>query len=268
MDVRAAVVHGPNQPFVMETLQLDGPREGEVLVHIKTTGLCHSDLHVYEGKLPWAFPALLGHEAAGVVVECGPGVTRFKPGDHVIPFLIPHCEKCGYCHSTKTNLCVEAFARLKPGESRFSLNGKPVTQLWGLGTFADYSVLPVNMLAKVRDDAPFDPICYIGCGATTGLGAALFAAKVEAGSSVVIFGLGGIGLNVVQGARLAGAKKIIGVDTNPAKEAIARQFGATDFVNPKLVEKLTSHLMKLTAGGADYTFECIGNPQVMRQAFE
>ncbi len=247
MDVRAAVVHGPNQPFVMETLQLEGPREGEVLVHIKTTGLCHSDLHVYEGKLPWAFPALLGHEAAGVVVECGPGVTQFKPGDHVIPFLIPHCEKCGYCHSPKTNLCVEAFSRLKPGESRFSLNGKPVTQLWGLGTFADYSVLPVNMLAKVRDDAPFDPICYIGCGATTGLGAALFAAKVEAGSSVVIFGLGGIGLNVVQGARLAGARKIIGVDTNPAKEAIARQFGATDFVNPKAVEKLTSHLMKLTA---------------------
>nr|WP_322110995.1 zinc-binding dehydrogenase [Steroidobacter gossypii] len=268
LQVRAAVVHGPNQPFVIETLQLEGPREGEVLVHIKSTGLCHSDLHVFEGKLPWQFPALLGHEAAGVVVECGPGVTRFKPGDHVIPFLIPHCEKCGYCHSPKTNLCVEAFTRLKPGESRFSLNGKPVTQLWGLGTFADYSVLPVNMLAKVRDDAPFDPICYIGCGATTGLGAALFAAKVEPGSSVVVFGLGGIGLNVVQGARLAGAKKIIGVDTNPAKEAVARQFGATDFVNPKTVEKLTSHLMKLTGGGADYTFECIGNPQVMRQAFE
>ncbi|WP_349263222.1 zinc-binding dehydrogenase [Steroidobacter sp.] len=268
MEVRAAVVHGPNQPFVIETLQLEGPREGEVLVHIKSTGLCHSDLHVYEGKLPWQFPALLGHEAAGVVVECGPGVTKFKPGDHVIPFLIPHCEKCGYCHSPKTNLCVEAFTRLKPGESRFSLNGKPVTQLWGLGTFADYSVLPVNMLAKVRDDAPFDPICYIGCGATTGLGAALFAAKVEAGSSVVVFGLGGIGLNVVQGARLAGAKKIIGVDTNPAKEAVARQFGATEFVNPKTVEKMTSHLMKLTGGGADYTFECIGNPQVMRQAFE
>ena len=268
IDVRAAVVHAPNQPFVIETLQLEGPREGEVLVHIKSTGLCHSDLHIYEGKLPWAYPALLGHEAAGVVVECGPGVTQFKPGDHVIPFLIPHCGKCGYCHSTKTNLCVEAFSRLKPRESRFSLDGKPVTQLWGLGTFADYSVLPADMLAKVRDDAPFDPICYIGCGATTGLGAALFAAKVEAGSSVVVFGLGGIGLNVVQGARLAGAKKIIGVDTNPGKEAIARQFGATDFVNPKTVEKLGSHLMKLTGGGADYSFECIGSTQVMRQAFE
>ena len=268
LEVRAAVVHAPNQPFTIESLQLEGPREGEVLVHIKATGLCHSDLHVIEGKVPWAFPALLGHEAAGVVVECGPGVTKFKPGDHVIPFLIPHCEKCGYCQSPKTNLCVEAFARLKPRESRFSLDGKPVTQLWGLGTFADYSVLPVDMLAKVRDDAPFDPICYIGCGATTGLGAALFAAKIEAGSSVVVFGLGGIGLNVVQGARLAGAKKIIGVDTNPAKETIARQFGVTDFVNPKAVEKLTSHLMKLTGGGADYSFECIGNAQVMRQAFE
>src|SRR5690606_10107309 len=163
-----AVVHGPNEPFVIETLQLEGPREGEVLVHIKTTGLCHSDLHIQQGHLPWQFPALLGHEAAGVVVECGPGVTRFKPGDHVIPFLIRHCEPCAYCHSPKPNRCVEAFTRLKAaGESRFSLNGKPVSQLWGLGTFADYSVLPVNMLAKVRDDAPFDPICYIGCGATT-----------------------------------------------------------------------------------------------------
>jgi S-(hydroxymethyl)glutathione dehydrogenase / alcohol dehydrogenase len=268
LNVRAAVVHGPNQPFVIENVQLEGPREGEVLVHIKATSLCHSDLHAYEGKLPWQFPAILGHEAAGIVVECGPGVTKLKRGDHVIPFLIPHCGKCAYCNSSKTNLCVEAFARLRPRESRFSLDGKPVTQLWGLGTFVDYTVLPIDALAKVRDDAPFDPICYIGCGATTGLGAALFAAKVEAGSSVVIFGLGGIGLNVVQGARLAGAKSIIGVDTNPAKEAIARRFGATEFVNPASVEKLTSHLMKLTGGGADYSFECIGSPQVMRQAFE
>lgn len=268
LNVRAAVAHGPNQPFAIENVQLEGPREGEVLVHVKTTGLCHSDLHVYEGKLPWQFPAILGHEAAGVVVERGSGVTKFKPGDHVIPFLIPHCGQCAYCNSSKTNLCVEAFTRLRPRESRFSLAGKPVSQLWSLGTFADYTVLPVDALAKVRDDAPFDPICYIGCGATTGLGAALFAAKVEAGSSAVIFGLGGIGLNVVQGARLAGAKRIIGVDTNPAKEAIARRFGATEFVNPASVEKLTSHLMKLTGGGADYSFECIGNPQVMRQAFE
>lgn len=268
LDVRAAVVHGPNQPFVIETLQLDGPREGEVLVQVKATGLCHSDLHVYEGKLPWQFPALLGHEAAGVVVECGPGVTDFKPGDHVIPFLIPHCGKCAYCRSSKTNLCTEALARLRPRESRFSLAGRPVSQLWGLGTFADYTVLPADTITKVRDDAPFDPICYIGCGATTGLGAALFAARVEPGSSVIVFGLGGIGLNVVQGAKLAGAKAIIGVDTNPAKEPIARRFGATEFVDPGSIDKLTAHLMKLTGGGADYTFECIGIPQVMRQAFE
>jgi S-(hydroxymethyl)glutathione dehydrogenase / alcohol dehydrogenase len=268
LNVRAAVAHAPNQPMTIETVQLEGPREGEVLVHVKATGLCHSDLHALEGNVPWQFPAILGHEAAGVVVECGPGVTKFKLGDHVIPFLIPHCGKCLYCHSSKTNLCVEAFTRLRPRESRFSLNGKPVTQLWGLGTFADYTVLPVDTIAKVRDDAPFDPICYIGCGATTGLGAALFAARIEAGSSVVVFGLGGIGLNVVQGARLAGAKTIIGVDTNPGKEAIARRFGATEYLNPKTIEKLTGHIMKLTGGGADYSFECIGSPQVMRQAFE
>ena len=268
LNVRAAVVHGVNQPFSIETVQLDGPREGEVLIQVRATGLCHSDLNAYEGKTPWQFPAILGHEAAGVVAECGPGVTKFKPGDHVIPFLIPQCGKCQYCASDKTNLCAEGIARLRPRESRFSLDGKPVTQLWGLGTFAEYTVLPVDTIAKVRNDAPFDPICYIGCGATTGLGAALFAAKIERGSSVVVFGLGGIGLNVVQGARLAGARLIVGVDTNPAKEAIARKFGATEFVNPKAVDKLTSHIMKLTNGGADYTFECIGAPQVMRQAFE
>ena len=269
LNVRAAILHAPNEPFAIETVQLEGPREGEVLIHVKATGLCHSDLHVYEGKMPWQFPALLGHEAAGVVVECGPGVTKFKPGDHVIPFLLPHCGKCAYCAAPeKTNLCVEGFNRLRPRESRFSLNGKPVSQLWGLGTFADYTVMPQDTIAKVREDAPFDPICYIGCGATTGIGAALFAAKIERGSSVVVFGLGGIGLNVVQGARLAGARTIIGVDMNPAKEAIAREFGATEFVNPKQVEKITSHLMKLTNGGADYSFECIGIPQVMRQAFE
>ncbi|HEX7012449.1 MAG TPA: alcohol dehydrogenase catalytic domain-containing protein [Steroidobacteraceae bacterium] len=268
LNVRAAVVHGPNEPFVIETVQLEGPREGEVLVQVKATGLCHSDLHVYEGKLPWQFPAILGHEAAGIVLECGPGVSGFKPGDHVIPFLLPRCGKCHYCRSSKTNLCSEAFARLRPRESRFSLDGKPVSQLWSLGTFAEYTVLPADTIAKVRDDAPFDPICYVGCGATTGLGAALFAAKVERGSSVIVFGLGGIGLNVVQGARLAGARMIIGVDTNPRKEAMARHFGATDFVNPATVQKLTSHLMKLTQGGADYTFECIGSPEVMRYAFE
>ena len=268
LQVRAAVAHAPNQPFTIETVQLEGPREGEVLIQIKATGLCHSDLHAFEAKVPWQFPAILGHEAAGIVVECGAGVTQFKPGDHVIPFLIPQCGKCLFCASSKTNLCVEAFARLRPRQSRFSLDGKPVTQLWGLGTFADYTVLPVDTIAKVRDDAPFDPICYIGCGAITGLGAALFAAKIEPDSSVIVFGLGGIGLNVVQGAKLAGARIIVGVDTNPAKESIARKLGATEFVNPKTVEKLTHHLMQLTGAGADYSFECIGNPQVMRQALE
>ncbi|MBC7984680.1 MAG: alcohol dehydrogenase catalytic domain-containing protein [Candidatus Obscuribacterales bacterium] len=268
MNVRAAVALAPNQPFVITTVQLDGPGEGEVLIQVKATGLCHSDLNAYEGKSPWQFPAILGHEAAGVVVECGPGVTKFKQGDHVIPFLIPHCGKCLYCGSEKTNLCIEGFNRLRPGKSRFSLDGKPISQLWGLGTFAEYTVLPQDTLAKVRDDAPFDRICYIGCGATTGLGAALFAAKIEAGSSVVVFGLGGIGLNVVQGARLAGAKTIVGIDTNDSKETIAREMGATHFINPKTVEKLTSHLVKLTGAGADYSFECIGNPAVMRQALE
>lgn len=268
MNVRAAVLHGPNQPFAIETVQLDPPGDGEVLIQVKSTGLCHSDVHVYEGKAPWKFPAILGHEAAGIVVDYGPGVTQFEPGDHVIPFLIPHCGSCRFCTSGKTNLCQEAFERLRPREGRFSLNGQPVTQLWGLGTFAEYTVVPANMLAKVRKDAALDTICYIGCGATTGLGAALFAAKIEPGSSVVVFGLGGIGLNVVQGARLAGARQIIGVDTNPKKEPIARRFGATDFVDPSGVENIAKHLAAMTHGGADYSFECIGIPHVMRAALE
>ena len=268
MNVTAAILHSPNEPFRFETVQLEGPGEGEVLIQVKATGLCHSDLHVCEGNVPWGFPALLGHEAAGVVVECGAGVKDFAPDDHVIPFLIPRCGKCTFCASSKTNLCVEALTRLRPRASRFSLSGKPVTQLWGLGTFAQYTVLPADTLAKVRKDAPFDPICYIGCGATTGLGAALFSARIEPGSSVVVFGLGGIGLNVVQGARMAGARMIIGIDSNPAKEAIAREFGATEFLNPSAIPKLSSYLMKLTGGGADYSFECIGNPITMRQALE
>ena len=268
MNVTAAILHSPNEPFRFETVQLEGPGEGEVLIQVKATGLCRSDLHVCEGNVPWEFPALLGHEAAGVVVECGAGVKDFAPGDHVIPFLIPRCGKCTFCASSKTNLCVEALTRLRPRASRFSLSGKPVTQLWGLGTFAQYTVLPADTLAKVRKDAPFDPICYIGCGATTGLGAALFSARIEPGSSVVVFGLGGIGLNVVQGARMAGARMIIGIDSNPAKEAIAREFGATEFLNPSAIPKLSSYLMKLTGGGADYSFECIGNPITMRQALE
>jgi S-(hydroxymethyl)glutathione dehydrogenase / alcohol dehydrogenase len=268
MQVRAAIAPAPNQPFSIETIELDDPRAGEVLIQIKATGLCHSDLHVYEGNVPWQFPAVLGHEAAGVVVECGPGVTQFEPGDHVIPFLIPHCGKCSFCVSPKTNLCVEALARLRPQDGRFSFKGQRLTQLWGLGTFAEYTVVPADTVARVRADAPFDPICYLGCGATTGLGAALFSAKIESSSSVVVFGMGGIGLNVVQGARIAGATTIIGIDTNPAKEAIARSFGVTDFIDPRPIPRLTSHLMKLTGGGADYSFECIGNPATMRQALE
>lgn len=268
MKVRAAIAHAPNEPLTIETVDLDSPRAGEVLVQVKATGLCHSDLHVLAGNVPWQFPAVLGHEAAGVVVECGPEVEHLAPGDHVIPFLIPRCGKCAYCASPKTNLCMEAFARLRPRESRFSRNGTPLTQLWALGTFAEYTVLPADTLAKVRSDAPFDPICYVGCGATTGVGAALFAAKIEAGASVVVFGLGGIGLNVIQGAKLAGARMIIGVDLNPEKEQVARRLGATEFLNPTTVPKLTSHLMKLTGGGADYSFECIGLPATMRQAFE
>ena len=268
MKIRAAIAHAPNEPLTIDLVDLAGPREGEVLIQVKATGLCHSDLHVLSGNVPWAFPALLGHEAAGIVVECGAGVTQFAPGDHVIPFLIPRCGKCAYCASAKTNLCVEALARLRPRESRFSLAGKPLSQLWSLGTFAEYTVVPADTLAKVRNDAPFDPICYVGCGATTGLGAALFAAKIERGSAVVVFGLGGIGLNVVQGAKLADARVIVGIDTNPTKEAIARRLGATEFLDPTTVPKLTSHLMKLTGGGADYSFECIGQPATMRQAFE
>ena len=265
LNVRAAVVHGPNQPFVVEEVQLEGPRAGEVLVQVKTTGLCHSDLHAYEGKVPWQFPAILGHEAAGVIVECGPGVTQFKVGDHVIPFLIPQCGVCvlPFDEDELVRRSFRACGRGEPLLARRQASHATV----GTGHVRGVHGAAVDTIAKVRDDAPFDPICYIGCGATTGLGAALFAAKVERGSSVIVFGLGGIGLNVVQ-ARLAGAKTIIGVDTNPDKEAIARRFGATEFVDPRKVEKLTSHLMKLTGGGADYTFECIGSPQVMRQAFE
>ena len=268
MKVTAAIAYAANEPLRIERVDLDGPREGELLIAVKATGICHSDLHVLEGNVPWQFPALLGHEAAGVVVECGPNVKGFEPGDHVIPFLIPRCGRCAYCASSKTNLCMEALARLRPRESRFALSGQPISQLWGLGTFADHTVVPADTVAKVRKDAPFDPICYIGCGATTGLGAALFSACIETGSSVVVFGLGGIGLNVVQGAKLAGARTIIGIDTNPSKEAIAREFGATEFLQPNAVPKLISHLMKLTGGGADYSFECIGNPMTMRQAFE
>ncbi|HEY1075399.1 MAG TPA: S-(hydroxymethyl)glutathione dehydrogenase/class III alcohol dehydrogenase [Fontimonas sp.] len=275
MDVRAAVAFAAAQPLSIETVQLEGPREGEVLVEIKATGLCHTDKYTLSGADPEGlFPAILGHEGAGVVVDVGPGVKGLKKGDHVIPLYTPECRECDYCTSQKTNLCqkirtTQGRGLMPDGSSRFSYKGKPVLHYMGCSTFANYTVLPEIALAKVRSDAPFDKICYIGCGVTTGIGAVLFTAKVEAGTNCVVFGLGGIGLNVIQGLKMVGADMIVGVDTNPAREAMARKFGMTHFVNPATVEgDLVAHLVELTKGGADYSFECIGNVQVMRQALE
>ncbi|ULQ46610.1 S-(hydroxymethyl)glutathione dehydrogenase/class III alcohol dehydrogenase [Flagellatimonas centrodinii] len=275
MDVRAAVAFEAGKPLSIETVQLDGPRAGEVLVEIKATGLCHTDKYTLSGADPEGlFPAILGHEGAAVVVDVGPGVKHLKKGDHVIPLYTPECRECEYCLNPKTNLCqairsTQGQGLMPDGSSRFSYQGKPVLHYMGCSTFANYTVLPEIALAKIRDDAPFDKVCYIGCGVTTGIGAVLFTAKVEAGANCVVFGLGGIGLNVIQGLKMVGANQIIGVDMNPARETMARQFGMTDFVNPKDVEgDLVAHLVELTGGGADYTFECIGNVQVMRQALE
>jgi len=275
MDVRAAVAFAAGQPLSIETVQLAGPREGEVLVEIKATGLCHTDKYTLSGADPEGlFPAILGHEGAGVVVDVGPGVKSLKKGDHVIPLYTPECRECDYCTSQKTNLCqkirgTQGKGLMPDGSSRFSFQGKPVLHYMGCSTFANYTVLPEIALAKVREDAPFESICYIGCGVTTGIGAVIFTAKVEAGTNCVVFGLGGIGLNVIQGLKMVGANMIVGVDTNPAREKMARQFGMTHFVNPKDIEgDLVAHLVELTKGGADYSFECIGNVQVMRQALE
>ncbi|MEA2755646.1 MAG: S-(hydroxymethyl)glutathione dehydrogenase / alcohol dehydrogenase [Aliidongia sp.] len=275
MDVRAAVALAAGQPLSIETVQLDGPRAGEVLVEIKATGICHTDKFTLSGEDPEGmFPAILGHEGAGIVVETGPGVTSLKAGDHVIPLYTPECRECEYCLSRKTNLCqkirtTQGRGVMPDGTSRFSLGGKPVLHYMGCSTFANYTVLPEIALAKIRPDAPFDKVCYIGCGVTTGIGAVLFTARVEAGATVVVFGLGGIGLNVLQGARLVGAGMIVGVDVNPAREALARKFGMTHFVNPKEVKgDLVAHLVELTKGGADYSFECVGNTTLMRQALE
>jgi S-(hydroxymethyl)glutathione dehydrogenase/alcohol dehydrogenase len=277
MDVRAAIAFEAGQPLRIETVQLDGPREGEVLVEMKATGLCHTDKYTLSGADPEGlFPAILGHEGAGVVAEVGPGVTTLRPGDHVIPLYTPECRACKSCLSRKTNLCTSIRATqgrglMPDGTSRFSFQGKPVLHYMGCSTFANYSVLPEIALAKVREDAPFDTICYIGCGVTTGIGAVLFTAKVEYGATVVVFGLGGIGLNVIQGARMVGAAMIVGVDINPAREEMARAFGMTHFVNPAELDKganLVGHLVELTGGGADYTFECVGNTTLMRQALE
>jgi S-(hydroxymethyl)glutathione dehydrogenase/alcohol dehydrogenase len=275
MDVKAAVAFEANQPLKLETVQLDPPQAGEVLVEIKATGVCHTDAYTLSGKDPEGlFPSILGHEGAGVVVEVGEDVKSVKPGDHVIPLYTPECRECKFCLSQKTNLCqairsTQGKGIMPDGTSRFSLNGEKLHHFMGTSTFANYTVLPEIAVAKIRDDAPFDKVCYIGCGVTTGIGAVLFTAKVEAGANVVVFGLGGIGLNVIQGAKMVGADKIIGVDINPKKRPLAEKFGMTDFVNPNELDgNLVSHLVELTDGGADFSFECIGNVNVMRQALE
>jgi len=274
MKVRAAVALEAGAPLRVETVELDGPREGEVLVEIKATGVCHTDEFTRSGADPEGlFPAILGHEGAGVVVDVGAGVTSVRAGDHVIPLYTPECRQCKACLSRKTNLCTAIRATqgrgvMPDGTSRFSLDGRMLHHYMGCSTFANYTVLPEIAVARIREDAPFDKVCYIGCGVTTGIGAVINTAKVEPGANVVVFGLGGIGLNVVQGARMVGANRIIGVDLNPAREALARRFGMTDFVNPRDVGDLVPHLVDLTGGGADYSFECIGNVDVMRQALE
>src|SRR5471030_1505022 len=275
MDVRAAVAHKAGAPLTIETVQLAGPKAGEVLIEIMATGICHTDEFTRSGGDPEGlFPAILGHEGAGVVVDVGPGVTSVKKGDHVIPLYTPECRQCKSCLSRKTNLCTairstQGKGVMPDGSSRFSIGGEKVHHYMGCSTFSNYTVLPEIAVARIREDAPFDKVCYIGCGVTTGIGAVINTAKVEPGANVVVFGLGGIGLNVVQGAKLVGADKIIGVDINPKRKALAEKFGMTHFVNPKEIrEDLVAHLVNLTGGGADYSFECIGNVEVMRQALE
>jgi S-(hydroxymethyl)glutathione dehydrogenase/alcohol dehydrogenase len=274
MKTRAAVAFGAGKPLEIANVDLAGPQAGEVLVEIMATGICHTDAFTLSGDDPeGAFPAILGHEGAGIVREVGPGVTSVKPGDHVIPLYTPECRECNFCLNPKTNLCqsvreTQGQGVMPDGSSRFSLDGDPILHYMGCSTFSNYTVLPEIAVAKVREDAPFDKICYIGCGVTTGVGAVVYRAKVEPGSNVVVFGLGGIGLNVVQGAAMVGAGKIIGVDLNPARTELATKFGMTDFINPNDVENVVEAIQDLTGGGADYSFECIGNVNVMRQALE
>ena len=274
MDTRAAVAVAAGQPLSMETVQLAGPKAGEVLVEIKATGICHTDAYTLSGADPEGlFPAIMGHEGAGVVVEIGDGVTSLKPGDHVIPLYTPECRECSFCTSGKTNLCgaireTQGRGVMPDGTSRFSLGGDTLFHYMGTSTFSNYTVLPEIAVARIREDAPFDKVCYIGCGVTTGLGAVMNTAKVEPGATVAVFGLGGIGLNVIQGARLVGADRIIGVDLNATKRPLAEKFGMTDFVNPADVDDVTAAIVDMTDGGVDYSFECIGNVDVMRQALE
>ncbi len=275
MKTRAAVAYRAGEPLVIETVDLDGPKAGEVLVEIRASGVCHTDEFTRSGADPEGlFPVIFGHEGAGVVVDVGPGVTSLRKGDHVIPLYTPECRQCKSCLSHKTNLCTAIRATqgqgvMPDGTSRFSIGGEKIHHYMGCSTFSNHTVLPEIALAKIREDAPFEKVCYIGCGVTTGIGAVINTAKVEPGANVVVFGLGGIGLNVIQGARMAGADRIVGVDINPGRKALAERFGMTHFVNPKEVEgDLVPYLVALTDGGADYSFECVGNVDLMRQALE
>ncbi|HEY4448395.1 MAG TPA: S-(hydroxymethyl)glutathione dehydrogenase/class III alcohol dehydrogenase [Steroidobacteraceae bacterium] len=275
MKTRAAIAHAAGKPLEIATVELDGPKAGEVLVELKATGICHTDEFTRSGGDPEGlFPSILGHEGAGIVVDVGPGVTSVKKGDHVIPLYTPECRQCKSCLSRKTNLCTAIRATqgkgvMPDGSSRFHLGKDTIYHYMGCSTFANFTVLPEIAVAKIREDAPFDKVCYIGCGVTTGIGAVINTAKVEPGANVVVFGLGGIGLNVIQGARMAGANKIVGVDLNPNRKALGERFGMTHFVNPKEVEgDLVAHLVAVTDGGADYSFECVGNVNLMRQALE
>lgn len=274
MKTRAAVAWKAGEPLSIEDVELQGPQAGEVLVELVATGICHTDAFTLSGDDPeGAFPAILGHEGAGVVREVGAGVTSVKPGDHVIPLYTPECRECDFCLNPKTNLCqsirsTQGKGLMPDGSSRFSIGGEPILHYMGCSTFSNFSVMPEVAVAKIREDAPFEKVCYIGCGVTTGVGAVVFDAKVEAGSNVVVFGLGGIGLNVIQGARMVGANKIVGIDINENKVELAEKFGMTDFINPTKCENLVEAIVDLTGGGADYSFECIGNVDTMRQALE
>ncbi|HAD10609.1 MAG TPA: S-(hydroxymethyl)glutathione dehydrogenase, partial [Porticoccaceae bacterium] len=274
MKTRAALAFAAGKPLEVHDVDLAGPRVGEVLVEIKATGVCHTDAFTLSGEDPeGVFPAILGHEGAGVVVDVGPNVSSLKPGDHVIPLYTPECRQCDFCLHPKTNLCqairsTQGQGVMPDGTSRFSLKGAKILHYMGCSTFSNFTVLPEIAVAKIREDAPFDKVCYIGCGVTTGVGAVVYKARVKPGTRVVVFGLGGIGLNVVQAARMVGARQIVGVDTNPQKRALAEKFGMTDFINPKEVDNVVEAILDLTGGGADYSFECIGNVEVMRQALE
>lgn len=274
MKTKAAIAYTAGESLEIQEVDLQGPQTGEVLVEVMATGVCHTDAFTLSGDDPeGAFPAILGHEGAGIVREVGEGVTSVKVGDHVIPLYTPECRECDYCLHPKTNLCqsirsTQGKGLMPDGTSRFSIDGTPILHYMGCSTFSNFTVLPEIAVAKIREDAPFDKACYIGCGVTTGVGAVVFDAKVEPGSNVVVFGLGGIGLNVIQGARMVGANKIIGVDLNPSKVPLAKKFGMTDFINPKECDNVIEAILDLTNGGADYSFECIGNVDVMRQALE